>query len=186
MSGAGGLSALSACGFVIGAGGADKRLSAPRPGEWSPAHAVSTGWRADCLKTNPGDLPQPAHPRAEVRAAVGIHAGPHDLRAAGCCRGPRRTLDEARDDILAFIAFPREVWRQIWSSNPRGTAGQGDPPPHRRRRDLPVPRLHHPPRRHGARRAERRVDRIPPLHGAGNPCHLPESGREKRRSCYLS
>ena len=28
-------------------------------------------------------------------------------------------LDEARDDILAFTAFPREVWRQIWSSNPQ-------------------------------------------------------------------
>ena len=28
-------------------------------------------------------------------------------------------LDEARDDILAFTAFPREVWRQVWSSNPQ-------------------------------------------------------------------
>ena len=28
-------------------------------------------------------------------------------------------LDEARHDILAFTAFPREVWRQIWSNNPR-------------------------------------------------------------------
>ena len=28
-------------------------------------------------------------------------------------------LDEARDDILACTAFPREVWRQIWSNNPR-------------------------------------------------------------------
>jgi transposase-like protein len=28
-------------------------------------------------------------------------------------------LDEARDDILAFAAFPREVWRQIWSNNPQ-------------------------------------------------------------------
>jgi putative transposase len=28
-------------------------------------------------------------------------------------------LDQARDDILAFTAFPREVWRQIWSSNPQ-------------------------------------------------------------------
>jgi putative transposase len=28
-------------------------------------------------------------------------------------------LDEARDDILAFAAFPREVWRQVWSSNPQ-------------------------------------------------------------------
>ncbi len=27
-------------------------------------------------------------------------------------------LEEARADILAFTAFPREVWRQIWSNNP--------------------------------------------------------------------
>ena len=28
-------------------------------------------------------------------------------------------LDDARDDILAFTGFPREVWRQIWSNNPQ-------------------------------------------------------------------
>ena len=28
-------------------------------------------------------------------------------------------LDEARDDVLAFTAFPREVWRQVWSNNPQ-------------------------------------------------------------------
>jgi putative transposase len=28
-------------------------------------------------------------------------------------------LDEARDDILAFTSFPREIWRQIWSNNPQ-------------------------------------------------------------------
>ena len=27
-------------------------------------------------------------------------------------------LDQARPDILAFTAFPKEVWRQIWSNNP--------------------------------------------------------------------
>jgi transposase-like protein len=27
-------------------------------------------------------------------------------------------LDEARADILAFTAFPKEVWRHIWSNNP--------------------------------------------------------------------
>ena len=27
-------------------------------------------------------------------------------------------LDDARDDVLAFTAFPRDVWRQIWSNNP--------------------------------------------------------------------
>jgi putative transposase len=26
-------------------------------------------------------------------------------------------LDETLDDIRAFTAFPREVWRQIWSNN---------------------------------------------------------------------
>jgi putative transposase len=28
-------------------------------------------------------------------------------------------LDEAREDILAFTAFSREIWRQIWSNNPQ-------------------------------------------------------------------
>ena len=28
-------------------------------------------------------------------------------------------LDGARDDLLAFTSFPREIWRQIWSNNPQ-------------------------------------------------------------------
>jgi transposase-like protein len=28
-------------------------------------------------------------------------------------------LDAARADLLAFTAFPREVWRQVWSNNPQ-------------------------------------------------------------------
>ncbi len=27
-------------------------------------------------------------------------------------------LDDARDDLLAFAAFPVEVWRTVWSNNP--------------------------------------------------------------------
>ena len=27
-------------------------------------------------------------------------------------------LDAAREDILAFTSFPRDVWSQIWSNNP--------------------------------------------------------------------
>ena len=27
-------------------------------------------------------------------------------------------LDQARADVLAFTAFPKEIWRQIWSNNP--------------------------------------------------------------------
>jgi len=28
-------------------------------------------------------------------------------------------LEAARDDILAFTAYPKELWRQIWSNNPQ-------------------------------------------------------------------
>ena len=28
-------------------------------------------------------------------------------------------LDSARADLLAFTAFPKQIWRQIWSNNPR-------------------------------------------------------------------
>ncbi|MEU8110588.1 IS256 family transposase, partial [Nonomuraea muscovyensis] len=28
-------------------------------------------------------------------------------------------LDAARDDLIAFAAFPREIWTQIWSNNPQ-------------------------------------------------------------------
>jgi putative transposase len=28
-------------------------------------------------------------------------------------------LDDARDDILAFAAFPKSVWKQVWSNNPQ-------------------------------------------------------------------
>ena len=27
-------------------------------------------------------------------------------------------LDDARADLLAFTAFPKQIWRQIWSNNP--------------------------------------------------------------------
>ena len=44
-------------------------------------------------------------------------------------------LDAARADLLAFTAFPKQIWRQIWSPNPR--TQQGDPPPHRRAHSAP-------------------------------------------------
>ena len=30
----------------------------------------------------------------------------------------REHLEAAREDILAFTVFPKEIWRQIWSNNP--------------------------------------------------------------------
>ena len=46
-------------------------------------------------------------------------------------------LEEARPDLLAFTAFPKQIWRQHWVEQPPGTAQQGNPPTHRRRRHLP-------------------------------------------------
>ncbi|MEQ0678227.1 transposase [Mycobacterium tuberculosis] len=31
-------------------------------------------------------------------------------------------LDTARTDLLAFTAFPKQIWRQIWSNNPRNAS----------------------------------------------------------------
>lgn len=44
------------------------------------------------------------------------------LRVTGSfqARYPRLAglLDDAEADVLAYLAFPREHWRQIWSNNP--------------------------------------------------------------------
>jgi len=74
-------------------------------------------------------------------------------------------LDAARADILAFTGFPDGLWRQIWSNNPNERLNPRDSTPHRQRRHLPQQGHDHPPRRRGPRRADRRMDRIPPLHG---------------------
>ena len=71
-------------------------------------------------------------------------------------------LKENRADVLAFTAFPKEIWRQIWSNNPLSTQPR-DPAQDRRGRHLPRPRLPDPPRRRRPGRAARRLDRRPPL-----------------------
>src|SRR5687768_17675383 len=38
--------------------------------------------------------------------------------ATGTMGALGRPRSNAREDILAFTAFPQEIWRQIWSNNP--------------------------------------------------------------------
>ena len=57
------------------------------------------------------EQPDPASVRAQHAQVV--RAPEAKLPAAAA------HLDEARDDVLAFTAFPREVWRQVWSNNPQ-------------------------------------------------------------------
>jgi transposase-like protein len=61
-------------------------------------------------------------------------------------------LDAARADVLAFTAFPKDLWRQVWSNNLGRAPQPQDPPAHRRRGHLPRPQLSHPPGRSRARR----------------------------------
>jgi len=51
-------------------------------------------------------------------------------RRLGSCLKDGDHLEQAREDLLAFRHFPKELWRQIWSTNPRGALEQGDPPAH--------------------------------------------------------
>ena len=50
-----------------------------------------------------------------------VHAQYDRLVEALAAKSPTAAdhLDEARADLLAFTAFPREVWRQTWSNNPQ-------------------------------------------------------------------
>ncbi len=52
--------------------------------------------------------------------ADAVHAQFDRVLAALTEKLPRSAehLESARDEILAFTAFPKEIWRQIWSNNP--------------------------------------------------------------------
>ena len=84
--------------------------------------------------------------------------------ATSCWRSPPSARDLAADLVQQPARAPE----------------QGDPPPHQRRRDLPQPGRHHPPRRRGPRRADRRMGRRTPLHGPRTTQQSPADRRHRR------
>ena len=46
-------------------------------------------------------------------------------------------LTDAKEDLLAFSAFPEAHWRKVWSTNPLERLHRRDQAPHRRGRGLP-------------------------------------------------
>ncbi len=60
------------------------------------------------------------HSVYEQPDAASVHARFDHVLAALADKLPRvaEHLEQARAEVLAFTAFPKEVWRQIWSNNP--------------------------------------------------------------------
>ena len=85
----------------------------------------------------------------------------------------RRCSSDAREDLLAFSAFPVAHWKKVWSTNPLERVNKEIKPAHRRGRHLPQRRGHHAARRGGPARAPRRV--------AGEP-----TGATSRRAPWAS
>jgi transposase-like protein len=61
------------------------------------------------------------HSACDQPDAASVHAQYDRLidAIAGKLPDVARHLENARDDLLAFTAFPKELWRQIWSNNPQ-------------------------------------------------------------------
>src|SRR5690348_2675468 len=61
------------------------------------------------------------HSACDQPDAASVHAQYDRLidAIAGKLPDVARHLENARDDLLAFTSFPKELWRQIWSNNPQ-------------------------------------------------------------------
>jgi putative transposase len=71
---------------------------------------TSQPWVATLVRTI-FDQPDPDEVRAQFARVVAALEAKLPAAAAH--------LADARDDLLAFTAVPREIWRQVWSSNPQ-------------------------------------------------------------------
>jgi transposase-like protein len=67
-------------------------------------------WVATMVRTI-FDQPDAASVREQYTRVVDIIAAKFPAAA--------EHLDDAREDLLAFVVFPHEIWRQIWSNNPQ-------------------------------------------------------------------
>ncbi len=74
-----------------------------------------------CPKTSRGWVKALLHSVYDQPDATSVHAQFDRIVDALTEKLPRvaEHLEAARPDILAFTAYPKELWRQIWSNNPQ-------------------------------------------------------------------
>jgi putative transposase len=97
-----------------------KRLTADDTGIYCSA-SDTMGWRIWAVVQSLPWLPTLVRTIFEQPGAASVRAQHAQVVQALEIKLPQAAahLDGARDDILAFTAFPREVWRQVWSNNPQ-------------------------------------------------------------------
>ena len=74
----------------------------------TPEEQPGAGSRRCCTRSTTSPTPTPCTPSSTASSTP----WPSKLPAVA------EHLEDARADILAFTAFPKEIWRQIWSNNP--------------------------------------------------------------------
>ncbi len=108
-------------------------LKSPRGGGWQPVAKLAITATAVTATATLTDHSPPYQPprRFRVRAllhsvydqpdANSVHAQFDRVLDTLADKLPRvaEHLEQARADVVAFTAFPKEVWRQIWSNNPQ-------------------------------------------------------------------
>ena len=133
-----------------------------RAGHLRRAHRPGRRDRGEPARRVLATVPHPLHRQPDVRvsqarlgrgqgdAALRVRPDRRRRRARPVRQAPRPRrralpevhahLDAAREEILAFTAFPKRPVAPDLVEQPQRTAQPRDPPPHRRRRDLPRPR----------------------------------------------
>ena len=91
-------------------------------------------------------------------------------------------LENARNGPTGVHRIPQADLAPDLVEQPSGTAQQGDPPPHRRGRDLPRPQRPDPPRRCRPGRTTRRMGRITALPRPGRPQQIPSRSELTNRT----
>jgi len=125
-------------------------------------------WQTSRSREHPSSRNSGAHHRRPARSHGGGGSVPPGHRGTGweAARGCLSTSSRPAGTCWPCRTSARELWRQIWSTNPQGALAQGDPPAHGCSGDLSGSWRHHPPVGSAPHRRDRGVGRAAPAMSA--------------------